>query len=46
LVRSFTSTLLYDAVVNAAPFPPVAALAMLVFVPPMFNIPTPLQRDR
>jgi hypothetical protein len=45
-VRSFTSTLLYAAVVIAAPFSPVAALAMLVFFPAMFNIPMLLQRDR
>jgi uncharacterized membrane protein len=46
LVRSFTGTLLYAAAVIAAPFSPVAALAMLVFVPAMFNIPMLLQRDR
>jgi uncharacterized membrane protein len=45
LVRSFISTLLYAAVVIAAPFSPVAALAMLVFVPAMFNVPMLLQRD-
>jgi hypothetical protein len=44
LVRSFTSTLLYAAAVIAAPFSPLAALAMLVFVPSMFNIPM-LLRD-
>jgi uncharacterized membrane protein len=46
LVRSFTGTLLYAAAVIAAPFSPVAALATLVFVPAMFNIPMLLQRDR
>jgi uncharacterized membrane protein len=45
LVRSFTSTLLYAAAVIAAPFSPLAALATLVFVPAMFNIPM-LLRDR
>ena len=45
LVRSFTSTLLYAAAVIAAPFSPPAALATLVFVPAMFNIPI-LLRDR
>jgi uncharacterized membrane protein len=46
LVRSFTSTLLYAAAIVAAPFSPVAALAMLVFVPAMFNIPMLLGRNR
>ena len=46
LARSFTGTLLYAAAVIAAPFSPVAALAMLVFVPAMFNIPMLFQRDR
>ncbi len=46
LARSFTGTLLYAAAVIAAPFSPAAALAMLVFVPAMFNIPMLLQRDR
>jgi uncharacterized membrane protein len=45
LVRSITSTLLYAAAVIAASFSTVAALAMLVFVPAMFNIPMLLQRD-
>jgi hypothetical protein len=45
-VRSFTSTLLYAAAIVAAPFSPVAALAMLVFVPAMFNIPMLLGRNR
>src|SRR6266849_7709606 len=39
LARSFTSTLVYAAAVIAAPFSPLAALAMLIFVPAMFNIP-------
>ena len=46
LVRSFTGTLLYAAAVIAAPFSPVAALATLVFVPAMFNIPMLLRGDR
>ena len=46
LVRSFTSTLLYATAVIAAPLSPVAALAMLIFVPAMFNIPMLLARDR
>ena len=46
LVRSFTSTLLYATAVIAAPLSPVAALAMLIFVPVMFNIPMLLGRDR
>jgi uncharacterized membrane protein len=46
LVRSFTGTLLSAAAVIVAPFSPVAALAILVFVPAMFNIPMLLQRDR
>jgi hypothetical protein len=46
LVRSFTSTLLYATAVIAAPLSPVAALAMLIFVPAMFNIPMLLGRDR
>jgi uncharacterized membrane protein len=46
LVRSFTSTLIYAAAAIAAPISPVAALAMVVFVPAMFNIPILLQRDR
>jgi uncharacterized membrane protein len=46
LVRSITGTLLYAAAVIAAPFSPVMALAMLVFVPAMFNIPMLLLRDR
>jgi hypothetical protein len=45
LVRSFTGTLLYAVAVIAAPFSPLAALATLVFVPAMFNIPM-LIRDR
>ena len=46
LVRSFTGTFLYAAAMIAAPFSPVGALAILVFVPAMFNIPMLLQRDR
>jgi len=46
LVRSFAGTLIYAAAAIAAPLPPVAALAMLVFVPAMFNIPILVQRDR
>jgi uncharacterized membrane protein len=46
LVRSFTGTLLYAMAVIAAPLSPAAALALLVFVPAMFNIPMLLQRDR
>lgn len=46
LVRSFTGTLIYAAAVIVAPISPIAALAMLVFVPAMFNIPILLQRDR
>lgn len=46
LVRSFTGTLIYAAAVIAAPVSPIAALAMVVFVPAMFNIPILLQRRR
>jgi len=46
LVRSFIGTLLYATAAIAAPFSPVAALALLVFVPAMFNIPMLLQRDQ
>ena len=46
LVRSFIGTLLYATAAIAAPFSPVAALALLVFVPAMFNIPMLFQRDR
>jgi hypothetical protein len=46
LVRSFTGTLIYAAAVIAAPVSPVAALAMVVFVPAMFNIPILLQHYR
>jgi uncharacterized membrane protein len=46
LVRSFAGTLIYAVAAIAAPLSPVAALAMLVFVPAMFNIPILLQRDR
>jgi uncharacterized membrane protein len=46
LVRSFIGTLLYATAAVAAPFSAVVALALLVFVPAMFNIPMLLQRDR
>ena len=46
LARSFSGTLLYAAAAIAAPLSPVAALALLVFVPAMFNIPMLFQRDR
>ena len=46
LVRSFVGTLIYAAAVIVAPVSPVAGLAMVVFVPAMFNIPILLQRRR
>ena len=46
VVRSFIGTLIYGAAVVVAPMSPVTALAMLVFVPAMFNVPILLQRDR
>ena len=46
LVRSLMSTSIYAAAIVAAPVSPVAALAMLVFVPAMFNIPILLQHNR
>jgi uncharacterized membrane protein len=46
LVRSFSSTLLYAIAVIVAASSPVAALALLVLVPAMFNIPMLLLRDR
>lgn len=46
LVRSFTGTLLYAAAAIAAPYSPVGALALLIFVPAMFNIPMLFQRNR
>jgi uncharacterized membrane protein len=46
LVRSLIGTFIYGAAIVAAPVSPVAALAMLVFVPAMFNIPILLQRNR
>ena len=46
LVRSFVGTLIYAAAVFVAPLSPVAALAMLIFVPAMFNVPILLQRHR
>jgi uncharacterized membrane protein len=45
LVRSLTSTFLYAAAAIAAPFSPMGALAMLIFVPAMFNIPMLLSRN-
>jgi uncharacterized membrane protein len=39
LVRSFTGTFIYAAAAIVAAFSPVAALALLVFVPVMFNVP-------
>src|SRR5215831_1593627 len=45
LVRSFTGTLLYATAAIAAPFSSIAALALLVFVPAMFNIPMLFRRD-
>jgi len=44
LLRSFASTLLYAAAAIAAPYSPVAALALLIFVPVMFNIPLLFRR--
>ena len=44
LVRSFIGTLLYAVSAVIAPFSPVAALTLLVFVPVMFNIPILFQR--
>jgi uncharacterized membrane protein len=46
LVRSFTSTLLYAAAIVVAPFSPATALATLIFVPAMFNLPMLLRRSR
>jgi len=46
LLRSFMSTLLYAGAAVAASFSPSAALAVLVFVPVMFNIPMLFQRNR
>jgi len=46
LVRSFAGTLIYAAAVVVAPLSPAAALALLVFVPAMFNIPILLQHNR
>jgi uncharacterized membrane protein len=44
LVRSFTGTLLYATAAIAAPLSPIAALALLAFVPAMFNLPMLFQR--
>jgi uncharacterized membrane protein len=46
LVRSLASTLLYAIAAVAAPYSPIAALALLVFVPAMFNLPLLFRRDR
>jgi TMEM175 potassium channel family protein len=46
LVRSFLSTLLYGAATVAALYSPAGALALLVFVPAMFNIPMLFRRER
>ena len=46
LLRSLGATLLYASAAVAAPFAPVAALALLIFVPAMFNIPMLFQRAR
>jgi uncharacterized membrane protein len=46
LVRSVIATLIYAAAVVVALVSPLAALAMLVFVPAMFNIPILLQSKR
>jgi uncharacterized membrane protein len=46
LVRSSVGTLLYATAAIAAPFSPVAALALLVFVPVMFNVPMLFQRGQ
>jgi uncharacterized membrane protein len=46
LVRSFASTLLYAAAAILAAYAPIAALALTVFVPVMFNMPLIFGRDR
>jgi uncharacterized membrane protein len=46
LVRSFASTLLYAAAAVLAAYEPTAALALMVFVPVMFNIPMMFGRRR
>jgi uncharacterized membrane protein len=46
LVRSFVSTLLYAAAAILAAYAPIAALALTIFVPVMFNIPMIFGRDR
>ncbi len=46
LARSFIGTLLYAAAVPLAQFSTLAALALLVFVPAMFNIPILIHRGR
>ena len=46
VVRSLASTLLYAAAAILAAYAPIAALALTVFVPVMFNIPMIFGRDR
>ena len=46
LARNFTGTLLHVTAAIAAPFSPVAALALLAFVPAMFDIPLLFQRGQ
>jgi hypothetical protein len=46
LMRSFTGTFIYAAAVIVASVSPIAAIAMVVFVPAMFNIPILLERKR
>jgi uncharacterized membrane protein len=46
LARSFIGTLICAAAIVVAPMSPMAALAMLVFVPAMFNLPILLQSNR
>jgi uncharacterized membrane protein len=46
LARSFTATALYAVAAIAARFAPALALALLVLVPAMFNVPMLLQRAR
>jgi uncharacterized membrane protein len=45
-LRSLVATLLYASAGFAAPFAPSAALALLIFVPAMFNIPMLFQGAR
>ena len=46
LVRSFASTLLYAAAALLAGYAPAAALALIVFIPVMFNLPLIFGRSR